>query len=142
MNAGEKRYTDSWPKFVSWTVARALLRSAAAGSGLCGSALPACEAMHAVDEGFPPLIWWRTGAPEQEPRSAEAFANPALRTRGAPATAPVQRETPVVGRRQLAGRVFPGPSPSVGGRSGREAGRWLRPRNSAMTSAPRRTVTS
>ena len=88
VNAGEKRYTDSWPKFVSWTVARALLRSAAAGSGLCGSALPACEAMHAVDEGFPPLIWWRTGA-RAGTEAAEAFANnsaPAPRKPGAAQT--------------------------------------------------------
>ena len=86
MNAGEKRYTDSWPKFVSWTVARALLRSAAAGSGLCGSALPACEAMHAVDEGFPPLIWWRTGA-RAGTEAAEAFANHSAPEPGSPSPA-------------------------------------------------------
>ena len=74
MNAIDTRYTDSWPKFLGWTVARALLRSAAAGSGLCGSALPACGAMRAVDEGFPPLIWWRTGA-RAGTEAAEAFAN-------------------------------------------------------------------
>ena len=75
MNASDVRYTDSWPKFLGWTVARALLRSAAAASsGLCGSALPVCEAIHAVDEGFPPLFWWRTGA-RAGTEAAEAFAN-------------------------------------------------------------------
>jgi hypothetical protein len=74
VNAGEKRYTDSWPKFVGWAVARALLRSAAACSGLCGSVLPTSEAIHAVDEGFPPLTWWRTAA-RAGTEAAEAFAN-------------------------------------------------------------------
>ena len=74
MNASEKRYTDSWPKFVGWTVARTLLHCAAACSGLCGSVLPSSEAIHAVDEGFPPLIWWRTAA-RAGTEAAEAFAN-------------------------------------------------------------------
>lgn len=74
MNARDTRYTDSWPKFLGWAVARALLRSAAACSGLCGSALPVRAATHAVDEGFPPLVWWRTGA-RAGTEAAEAFAN-------------------------------------------------------------------
>jgi hypothetical protein len=89
MNASDTRYTDSWPKFLGWTVARALLRSAAAGSGLCGSALPACEAMHAVDEGFPPLIWWRTGA-RAGTEAAEAFANNSAPAPGNPSPASTQ----------------------------------------------------
>ena len=74
MNASETRYTDSWLKFVGWTVGRALLRSAAAGSGLSGSVLTPAAAVCAVDEGFPPLTWWRTGA-RTGVAAAEAFAN-------------------------------------------------------------------
>jgi hypothetical protein len=74
VNACDKRYTDSWPKFLGWTVGRALLRWAAAASGLCGSVLPPTAAVHAVDEGFPPLTWWRTGA-RTGTAAAEAFAN-------------------------------------------------------------------
>ena len=86
MNAGEKRYTDSWPKFVGWAVARALLRSAAACSGLCGSVLPTSEAIHAVDEGFPPLTWWRTAA-RTGTEAAEAFANNSASAPGDPSPA-------------------------------------------------------
>ena len=74
VNASDKRYTDSWPKFVGWTLGRVLLRWAAACSGLCGSVLPSSEAIQAVDEGFPPLTWWRTAA-RAGVEAAEAFAN-------------------------------------------------------------------
>jgi len=74
VSASEKRYTASWPKFVGWTLARALLRCAAAGSGLSGSLLPPTAAVGAVDEGFPALTWWRSGA-RTGVAAAEAFAN-------------------------------------------------------------------
>jgi hypothetical protein len=88
VNASEKRYTDSWPKFLGWTLWRGWLRCAASGSGLCGSLLPPTAALHAVDEGFPPLTWWRTGA-RTGTAAAEAFANngmPAPREPGAAQT--------------------------------------------------------
>jgi hypothetical protein len=74
VNACDKRYTASWPKFLGWTVWRALLRCGASSSGLCGSLLPPTAALRAVDEGFPPLTWWRTGACAGT-AAAEAFAN-------------------------------------------------------------------
>jgi hypothetical protein len=88
VNACDKRYTDSRLKFVGWTVGRALLRCAAGGSGLCGSVLAPSAAIRAVDEGFPPLIWWRTGA-RTGIAAAESFANdstPSPRDPGAPRT--------------------------------------------------------
>ena len=86
MSASEKRYTDSWPKFAGWTLGRALLRCAAAGSGLSGALLPPTSAVAAVDEGFPALTWWRTGA-RVGVAAAEAFANnstPSTRAREQP----------------------------------------------------------
>jgi hypothetical protein len=85
VNASDKRYTDSLPKFLGWTLWRAFLRGAAASSGLCGPALAPTAALRAVDEGFPPLTWWRTGA-RTGAVAAEAFANstaPAPRKPGA-----------------------------------------------------------
>ncbi|MGD0698386.1 MAG: hypothetical protein ABSA02_00725 [Trebonia sp.] len=103
MNASEKRYTDSWPKFVGWTLGRALLHCAAASSGLGGSALPSCTAIHAVDEGFPPLTWWRAGA-RAGVGAAEAFANNGAQAPGNPGPART-RERPAngYGRRRLGG---------------------------------------
>jgi hypothetical protein len=51
-----------------------LLRCAAAVSGLFGSMLPGSTACRAVDEGFPPVTWWRTGA-RTGIAAAEACAN-------------------------------------------------------------------
>ncbi len=86
MNASDKRYTDSWARFLGWNLGRALLRCAAGGSGMCGSVIPVCTAINAVDEGFPPLIWWRTGVRDGI-AAAEAFANNSAPAPGNPSPA-------------------------------------------------------
>jgi hypothetical protein len=91
MSAYEKRYTDCWLRFAGWTVARALLRSAAASSGLFGSQLLPTAAVGAVDEGFPALTWWRTGA-RAGIAAAEAFANDGTSSSGEPGTAPAREQ--------------------------------------------------
>jgi hypothetical protein len=98
LNVREQRYTDSRLKLVGWTVARALLIGAASGSGLFGSMLPGCTAYHAVEESFPPVTWWRTGA-RAGIAAAETFANNGT------------RPTPPRARR----RVGPGSRPDFGG---------------------------
>jgi hypothetical protein len=92
VSASEKRYTANWPKFVGWNLGRALLRCAAAGSGLSGSLLPPTAAVGAVDEGFPALTWWRTGT-RAGVAAAEAFANNSTSSPGEPGAAQV-RERP------------------------------------------------
>lgn len=115
MDADEQRYTDSWLKFAGWTTGRALLRCGAAGSGLCGSLLPATAAMQAVDEGFLPVTWWRRGA-RAGVAAAEAFANGALADDGAPAVSSswVARWSPRF-RRRADGRARVSPVRSQAG---------------------------
>jgi hypothetical protein len=87
----DKRYTDSLPRFLGWTLWRALLRCGASCSGLCGSLLPPTAALRAVDEGFPPVTWWRTGA-RTGAAAAEAFANSATRPPREPGAAQAREQ--------------------------------------------------
>lgn len=90
MSAEPACYTDSWRKFLTRRVVNAVLCGAASGSGLYGSMVPGSDAYHAVNESYPPLIWWRRGA-RAGVIAAEQFANsrkpPAPGPDGRPAAA-------------------------------------------------------
>jgi hypothetical protein len=74
VDASDKRNVGSLPKFLAWTLGRAVLRCAASGSGLHGCVLPPGEAIKAVDATFPPVSWWRLEV-RRGTADAEAFAN-------------------------------------------------------------------
>jgi hypothetical protein len=75
VNAEHACYTDSRVKFVRRGLLRALLCCAASGAGVFGtSPLTGFAAFQAVNEGVPPLVWWRSGA-QPGIAAAEAFAN-------------------------------------------------------------------
>ena len=88
MDASDKRNVGSLPKFLGRTLGRAVLRCAASGSGLHGSLLPPGEALRAVDESFPPVIWWRLEA-RRGTAAAEAFANSGRPSAQPPEAAPM-----------------------------------------------------
>jgi hypothetical protein len=88
VDASDRRNVGSLPKFLRCSLGRALLRCAASGSGLHGSLLPPGEALRAVDESFPPVIWWRLEA-RRGTAAAEAFANSGWLSARPPEAAPL-----------------------------------------------------